>query len=161
MSASGAAQRRRSMGDAIGVVEAKKGPPSRAALDGGAKGIRTPDLLIANETRYQLRHSPIAPQGATYRVSLGTRRPETHGRLARCWRGLTPPPTCEFGLSSREDVDHEHKRRARGDRVALTGVAISKLRRDHQENLAADRLADEALHPAIDQCPRGDREGRR
>ena len=24
----------------------------------GAKGIRTPDLLIANETRYQLRHSP-------------------------------------------------------------------------------------------------------
>lgn len=26
--------------------------------NGGAKGIRTPDLLIANETRYQLRHSP-------------------------------------------------------------------------------------------------------
>ncbi len=26
---------------------------------GGAKGIRTPDLLIANETRYQLRHSPM------------------------------------------------------------------------------------------------------
>ena len=25
----------------------------------GAKGIRTPDLLIANETRYQLRHSPL------------------------------------------------------------------------------------------------------
>ena len=30
------------------------GPSSR----GGAEGIRTPDLLIANETRYQLRHSP-------------------------------------------------------------------------------------------------------
>ncbi len=28
---------------------------------GGAEGIRTPDLLIANETRYQLRHSPSAP----------------------------------------------------------------------------------------------------
>ena len=28
---------------------------------GGAEGIRTPDLLIANETRYQLRHSPTAP----------------------------------------------------------------------------------------------------
>ena len=26
--------------------------------NGGARGIRTPDLLIANETRYQLRHSP-------------------------------------------------------------------------------------------------------
>src|SRR5699024_7854052 len=25
---------------------------------GGARGIRTPDLLIANETRYQLRHRP-------------------------------------------------------------------------------------------------------
>lgn len=31
-------------------------------MDGGAKGIRTPDLLIANETRYQLRHSPKLPQ---------------------------------------------------------------------------------------------------
>src|SRR6476620_6367645 len=28
-------------------------------LIGGAEGIRTPDLLIANETRYQLRHSPM------------------------------------------------------------------------------------------------------
>ena len=26
--------------------------------ESGAEGIRTPDLLIANETRYQLRHSP-------------------------------------------------------------------------------------------------------
>ena len=26
--------------------------------NGGAKGTRTPDLLVANETRYQLRHSP-------------------------------------------------------------------------------------------------------
>ncbi len=32
---------------------------SRAS--GGAEGIRTPDLLIANETRYQLRHSPRSP----------------------------------------------------------------------------------------------------
>ena len=31
----------------------------RADIDiGGAKGTRTPDLLVANETRYQLRHSP-------------------------------------------------------------------------------------------------------
>ena len=33
--------------------------PGRIILFGGAKGIRTPDLLIANETRYQLRHSPM------------------------------------------------------------------------------------------------------
>ena len=25
----------------------------------GAKGNRTPDLLVANETRYQLRYSPV------------------------------------------------------------------------------------------------------
>ena len=30
----------------------------RMSAYGGARGIRTPDLLIANETRYQLRHSP-------------------------------------------------------------------------------------------------------
>jgi CRISPR-associated endonuclease/helicase Cas3 len=29
-----------------------------ATPHGGAKGIRTPDLLDANESRYQLRHSP-------------------------------------------------------------------------------------------------------
>jgi hypothetical protein len=27
--------------------------------EGGAKGTRTPDLLVANETRYRLRHSPV------------------------------------------------------------------------------------------------------
>ena len=32
--------------------------PWVVAFFSGAKGIRTPDLLIANETRYQLRHSP-------------------------------------------------------------------------------------------------------
>src|SRR5215469_605667 len=30
--------------------------------NGGAKGIRTPDLLHAMQTRYQLRHSPAAHQ---------------------------------------------------------------------------------------------------
>src|SRR5690625_922222 len=30
----------------------------RDASQCGAEGIRTPDLLVANETRYQLRHSP-------------------------------------------------------------------------------------------------------
>ena len=41
----------------------KTAPPSGGAsfdflILRGARGIRTPDLLIANETRYQLRHSP-------------------------------------------------------------------------------------------------------
>src|SRR5664279_2284620 len=38
------------------------GPRFQYAGFGGAEGNRTPDLLIANETRYQLRHSPIAPR---------------------------------------------------------------------------------------------------
>jgi hypothetical protein len=33
--------------------------PSQAMnTESGAKGTRTPDLLVANETRYRLRHSP-------------------------------------------------------------------------------------------------------
>ena len=32
---------------------------SKAAKDGGAEGSRTPDLLIANETLYQLSYDPI------------------------------------------------------------------------------------------------------
>jgi hypothetical protein len=28
-------------------------------VGGGAEGTRTPDPLVANEVRYQLRHSPV------------------------------------------------------------------------------------------------------
>lgn len=42
---------------------------------GGAKGIRTPDLLIANETRYQLRHSPkLLMNIITHWAKIFTRR---------------------------------------------------------------------------------------
>ena len=42
---------------------------------GGAKGIRTPDLLIANETRYQLRYSPLrSPRVAQRPRRTGTRK---------------------------------------------------------------------------------------
>ena len=34
-------------------------PMSRLKEHGGPKGIRTPDLLDANEARYQLRHRPV------------------------------------------------------------------------------------------------------
>src|SRR3984885_4759874 len=40
-------------------------PRSEPASDlGGAKGIRTPDLLHAMQTRYQLRHSPATQREA-------------------------------------------------------------------------------------------------
>ncbi len=34
----------------------------------GAEGNRTPDLLIANETRYQLRYSPLPDLPERYRA---------------------------------------------------------------------------------------------
>ena len=34
-----------------------------APRDGGAEGIRTPDLLIANETLYQLSYDPATRAG--------------------------------------------------------------------------------------------------
>ena len=49
-------------------------------LDGGAKGTRTPDLLVANETRYQLRHSPADRGGP---ISTETLPPSGGGYLAR------------------------------------------------------------------------------
>ena len=52
-----------SEGDHLRAASQKRGLPRQfpGGADlrgGGARGIRTPDLLIANETRYQLRHSP-------------------------------------------------------------------------------------------------------
>ena len=44
----------------------------RLRAAGGAEGIRTPDLLIANETRYQLRHSPAS--GLKTNTSAGSDR---------------------------------------------------------------------------------------
>ena len=47
--------------------------PSRRRLSGGgAKGIRTPDLLVANETRYRLRHSPADRPGADQHADFTT-----------------------------------------------------------------------------------------
>ena len=40
-------------------AEARHATRLKKGNNGGAEGIRTPDLLIANETRYQLRHRPL------------------------------------------------------------------------------------------------------
>jgi integrase len=57
---------------------------------GGAEGIRTPDLLIANETRYQLRHSPgseraetVAPASTGLRIAADASAVDDLGRLDR------------------------------------------------------------------------------
>ena len=63
-------------------------------LDGGAKGTRTPDLLVANETRYQLRHSP-ADRWADQHRDFTTVRPRqtcAFRRLRHRSRCLWKPP---------------------------------------------------------------------
>ena len=37
----------------------RRADPTRDGQNGGAEGSRTPDLLIANETLYQLSYDPI------------------------------------------------------------------------------------------------------
>lgn len=58
------ARRGHTKGGGVRMTKEEPRPTSRVCAgqtgspSGGAEGIRTPDLLIANETRYQLRHSP-------------------------------------------------------------------------------------------------------
>ena len=62
--------------------------PDRTSACGGARGIRTPDLLIANETRYQLRHSPkdsnsLAPSYSAVQADQRRVRHDTGRELKR------------------------------------------------------------------------------
>jgi hypothetical protein len=59
----------------LSVRDDGHGPAGRF---GGAEGTRTPDPLIANEMRYQLRHSPSAPLGRT--LTTGRTGTETRSR---------------------------------------------------------------------------------
>ena len=67
---------------------------------GGARGIRTPDLLIANETRYQLRHSPedlnsLAPSQSAMQADHRRVRHDTERQPRRAQAGsaeLTSTP---------------------------------------------------------------------
>lgn len=60
----------------------------------GPKGIRTPDLLIANETRYQLRHRPLQRE-ATLAPSDWSAKSTT---------GLHPPPPCTLRARSSSTI---------------------------------------------------------
>ncbi len=57
-------------------------------LVGGAEGIRTPDPLVANEVRYQLRHSPLSrPETRAETVAAGTGASESTVRPSGPTRG--------------------------------------------------------------------------
>jgi hypothetical protein len=65
------------------VLRHKKAPLTcvvagqRGFLVGGAKEIRTPDLLDANEARYQLRHSPVTVVTPSTFLDYAYPRPES------------------------------------------------------------------------------------
>ena len=67
----------------------------RMSACGGARGIRTPDLLIANETRYQLRHSPkdsnsLAPSQSAMQADHRRVRHDTEPTHATAPRARRP-----------------------------------------------------------------------
>ena len=76
-------------------VHAKSRHPNRMSACGGARGIRTPDLLIANETRYQLRHSPkdsnsLAPSQSAVQADHRRVRHDTQPTHATAPRARRP-----------------------------------------------------------------------
>jgi hypothetical protein len=70
--------------------------PSQAMnTESGAKGTRTPDLLVANETRYRLRHSPADRWADQHRDFTTVRQRQTSAipRLPLPYQ--CPKPTLE------------------------------------------------------------------
>ena len=77
--------------------------PDRMSACGGARGIRTPDLLIANETRYQLRHSPkdsssLAPWPAPTQADHRRVRESTKPQARQQFHVPTGPATARAGV---------------------------------------------------------------
>ena len=76
--------------------------PDRMSACGGARGIRTPDLLIANETRYQLRHSPkdsnsLAPSQSAVQADHCRVRHDTERQRKRATRRQRNLDECVTG----------------------------------------------------------------
>src|SRR6266480_88884 len=61
----------------------------------GGKGIRTPDLLIANETLYQLSYTPKALNISTLSAEICLRFSVLHTDLLHCRLGLHESTTGE------------------------------------------------------------------
>ena len=89
---SGARRGHRSGGE-VRMTKEEPRPTSRVGAgqtgfpSGGAEGIRTPDLLIANETRYQLRHSPETPvePARAEKIPPGSASPESGQEPTARW----------------------------------------------------------------------------
>ena len=95
------ARRRDAEGEGVRLVGGCGDDPHKPlnSVLGGAEGIRTPGLLIANETRYQLRHSPkceekvntgLAASRIRSAVDQGGAAPTVSGVRIRAQRTVTP-----------------------------------------------------------------------
>ena len=106
-----------------------------ALLQGGARGIRTPDLFHAMEARYQLRHSPGCPARAGtiphgWVVDAGGLKPNTWQRFERlgtAWEqvkiGLGDEP--QEAVEGEPEVVANPRRRAR---TPLTDSQVDAIR---------------------------------
>src|ERR1043166_9138637 len=67
----------------------------------GGKGIRTPGLLIANETLYQLSYTPVLPMKSDFRQNVGNNlcTPILYTYIVRPWKSHT------MGLSCRRSAN--------------------------------------------------------
>jgi hypothetical protein len=65
---------------------------ANAPLSGGAKGTRTPDLLVANETRYRLRHSPADRWADQHRDFTTVKLTRTRALPRRRLLAMMPKP---------------------------------------------------------------------
>src|SRR5690242_16176808 len=68
---------------------------------GGAEGNRTPDLLDANETRYQLRYSPPVERSEHISHADRSRHPLTHRPPGGTAARPGPPTRRTWGLRRR------------------------------------------------------------
>ncbi len=108
---------------------------------GGAEGIRTPDLLIANETRYQLRHSPDRAGGP----ARGEKIPPGAGRAAESGsdRALLPRPRCRRpGSRPRRRPAAPVRNELRSSSGAARGPGAGLAQVDGADGAAGLRLGD-------------------
>ncbi len=123
----------------------------------GSSLVRRVELRGIEPLTFSLR-TRRATNCATAPSPLAERRTEYHFDPAARERiggiGVGDPQAADADrpLAGRQNVDHEHECRAAGDRVTGSRVAVAEVRRNDQQHLAADLLADESLDPAVNEA---------
>ena len=130
---------------------------------GGARGIRTPDLLIANETRYQLRHSPkdsnsLAPSQSAVQADHCRVRHDTERQRKRATRRQRNLDECVTGALhiGRHNSDSLNTRAAQPAQQHPHATAPRARRpaaRHHNDSFTTGRVARPGRHPGPGRRP--------